>query len=219
MAEKEISMGNCFICGAELGKLKMKNHVIKEHTLKEGGENAVLVRAESLDKNYWLLLDIAADARLRDLDLFLRRIWLECCGHISVFSYKRFDEDELDMKKMIRVFSPGVKLCYLYDMGGSTELKISIIGKTRRPKQEDKVRLLARNTAPKYTCDCGKPATTFCAECSWQEDNPFFCDACAKAHDHDEMMLPVVNSPRMGECAYDGELDKWTFNPGNFGGK
>jgi hypothetical protein len=56
----------------------MKNHVIKEHTQPEGGERAVLVKAEGRDKKYCLLLDIAANAILEDLDWFLRRIWLEC---------------------------------------------------------------------------------------------------------------------------------------------
>ncbi|MDR3312082.1 MAG: hypothetical protein LBS64_02995 [Spirochaetaceae bacterium] len=34
----------------------------------------------------------------------------------------------------------------------------SIIGETRRPKQKDEVRLLARNVAQEYTYDCGNPA-------------------------------------------------------------
>ncbi|MDR3302306.1 MAG: hypothetical protein LBT01_07250 [Spirochaetaceae bacterium] len=219
MAEKEISVGNCFICGAELGKLKMKNHVIKEHTLKEGGERAVLIRAEGVDKNYWLLLDIAADAVLWDLDLFLRRIWVECCDHMSIFIDKRFDGNEFDKEQKISDFSPGDKLCYLYDMGSTTELTISIIGKARRPKQNDEVRLLARNAAPVYTCACGKPATTLCVECWWHTGNPFFCADCAKAHDHNDTMLPSANSPRMGVCGYYGERDKWIFKPGIFGGK
>jgi hypothetical protein len=44
-------------------------------------------------------------------------------------------------------------------------------------------------------------------------DNPFFCDSCAEKHEHEEMLLPVVNSPRMGVCAYDGELDVFAFKP------
>ncbi|MDR3341647.1 MAG: hypothetical protein LBT14_02455 [Treponema sp.] len=61
MSEKEIAVGNCFVCGVELGKVKMKNHVIKEHTQTEGGEGAVLVRVEGLDKNYPISLVPAAE--------------------------------------------------------------------------------------------------------------------------------------------------------------
>ena len=28
-----------------------------------------------------------------------------------------------------------------------------------------------------------------------------------------EMLLPVTNSPRMGVCAYTGELDDYAFDP------
>jgi hypothetical protein len=174
----------------------------------------VLVRVEGLDKNYWLLLDIADNAILEDLDWFLRQIWLECCGHMSVFSLKSFDGNEFDMGKKISDFSPGDKLCYMYDMGSTTELTISIIGKTRRPKQKNEVRLIARNAASEFTCACGKPAVSLCTQCMYGADNPFLCAACAKTHEHEERMLPVTNSPRMGECGYCGEQDEWAFEPG-----
>jgi hypothetical protein len=197
MTEKKIFMGNCFVCGVELEKAKMKNHVIKEHTQTEEGERTLLIRAEGEDKKYWLLLDIAANALLEDLDWFLRQIWVECCDHMSVFFGKGFGggRTEFDMWERIGDFKPGDTLRYIYDMGSSTELTISIIGETRRPKQKDEVRLLARNVAPKYTCDCGKPATSLCVECMYGEGNPFFCDDCAKTHDHEDMLLPAVNSP------------------------
>jgi len=34
---------------------------------------------------YWIHLEVSALATLADLDSFLRDIWLECCGHPSVF--------------------------------------------------------------------------------------------------------------------------------------
>ena len=42
------------------------------------------------------------------------------------------------------------------------------------------------------------------------EGTGFFCDDCAEKHTKecedfaDYAEMPVVNSPRMGECAYDG---------------
>jgi hypothetical protein len=219
MAEKEVFTGNCFICGAELGRVKMKNHILKEHAQAEGGEHAVLMKVESREYDaYWLFLDIAVDAVLGDLDSFLRQIWLECCGHMSVFSRKEFDGAKFNMKKKISDFKPGDKLWYAYDMGTSTELTIAIIAETQRPKQKEKLRLLARNTAPEFDCPCGKPATSLCLECGYEADNRFLCDDCAKTHEHEDALLPVVNSPRMGECAYEGELDKWGFDAGKVGG-
>ena len=35
---------------------------------------------------YWLDIEVKATAELSDLDRFLRDIWLECCGHLSLFA-------------------------------------------------------------------------------------------------------------------------------------
>jgi hypothetical protein len=46
----------------------------------------VFLRATSPEKPaYWLEVEAKADAKLEALDAFLRRVWLECCGHLSVF--------------------------------------------------------------------------------------------------------------------------------------
>ena len=34
---------------------------------------------------YWMQLAVRADTTLRQLDGFLRGMWLECCGHLSEF--------------------------------------------------------------------------------------------------------------------------------------
>ena len=34
---------------------------------------------------FWLDLVATREATLRDIDRLLRRIWLECCGHLSQF--------------------------------------------------------------------------------------------------------------------------------------
>jgi hypothetical protein len=57
---------------------------------------------------------------------------------------------------------------------------------------------------------CGKkPATQICTVCFYNED-AMFCDNCSKKHakqcdDFDDYAaMPVVNSPRMGVCGYEG---------------
>ena len=32
--------GNCYLCGAELGKVAMKNHILKQHSDPAGSRNA-----------------------------------------------------------------------------------------------------------------------------------------------------------------------------------
>jgi len=46
--------------------------------------------------DFWLHLEMPGKATLEDLDYYLRAIWLECCGHLSQFSLKRWG-DEISM--------------------------------------------------------------------------------------------------------------------------
>jgi hypothetical protein len=155
--------------------------------------------------NYWMFLKVSALAPLEVLDNFLRDIWLECCGHMSAFSYKRH---EVGMgRRLWDVLQPGMELQYEYDFGSTTELLIKVLGEhegimgKRRP-----IQVLCKNQAPEYFCeDCGKGrAVAICAECQCDGDG-WLCQACAESHIcGKEMQLPVVNSPRTGVCGYAG---------------
>ncbi|MDR1532662.1 MAG: hypothetical protein LBS62_10880 [Clostridiales bacterium] len=213
-----VSKGNCFICGAELSKIAMKNHIMKAHSDPSAGDVCRLLKAEGKwDKNYWLLLDIPLNSSLAKLDSFLRNIWLECCDHLSAFFIGR---EEITPSLKIHNLCVGDKLTHEYDFGTTTETIITVMGETHRPKQRESVRLLARNVPPVFVCaECGKPGEYICRECMYDSANPFFCGGCADKHTetqgHDGL-LPVTNSPRMGECGYGGELDIWKFDAEKF---
>jgi hypothetical protein len=50
-------------------------------------ERLLLLRAEARGRpTFWLDVAVKHDGKLKDVDRFLRRIWLECCGHMSEFS-------------------------------------------------------------------------------------------------------------------------------------
>ncbi|MDI6903856.1 MAG: hypothetical protein QMC77_09015, partial [Methanocellales archaeon] len=52
---------------------------------------------------------------------------------------------------------------------------------------------------------CGKTATRVCTQCVWSGEG-WLCDECAGKHEcGEDMLLPVVNSPRVGMCGYTGE--------------
>jgi hypothetical protein len=216
---KDILPGNCYICGEQLSKIAMKNHLIKTCMVEEAGQEALLLKVEgAYDKNYWLYLDIPLTAALEALDDFLRQIWLECCGHMSGFYYERQRHNHIGMSRKLKAFLPGETLGYDYDFGTTTELLISVVAEVRRPSQKGAVRLLARNVPPQLACcKCGKPAEHINTEAMYGGDNPFYCAECAGNPEYadEEMLLPVTNSPRMGSCAYDGELDVYAFNPAN----
>ncbi len=106
----------------------------------------------------------------------------------------------------------GLALEYKYDFGSSTELTITVIDEYS-VKADKKMVLLSRNEPLEIMCSvCGKfPATQVCSICMWKE-NAVFCDKCAKKHAKecedfaDYANMPVVNSPRMGVCAYQGGI-------------
>ena len=72
----------------------------------------------------------------------------------------------------------------------------------------DDVRVLARNDPPDIPCGiCHKNAAAYIDMESPDDESGWFCEQCAEEHDLDteEMVLPVVNSPRTGVCGYTGD--------------
>ena len=89
MAEK--TNGDCYLCGVNLSKTAMKNHLLNNHNSEKDGQECCLLKIEScFDKNYWLYIDVPLEKTLSPIDSFLRKIWLECCGHlITVLQQKQ----------------------------------------------------------------------------------------------------------------------------------
>ena len=163
---------------------------------------------DAFNPDYFLHLLIVENSTLRDLDAFLRSIWLECCGHMSSFSQKRFGEAFNMNHKVEDVFIPGTELCYQYDFGSTTELIVRAVDNYFGPPlSNDQIQILTRNAQPIIPCDeCrAKPAVQVCSECQW-DGKGWLCEECSQTHEcDDEMFLPVVNSPRTGVCGYTGE--------------
>lgn len=205
---KRSSFGVCELCGARMGKAAMGAHILKCLQGTTGGSRArvLLVRAQAAwTPMYWLDVAAKPGAKLADLDNLLRGVWLECCGHLSEFY--RGPGDTVGMSRKIdeALASPGDRLGYVYDFGSSTELTVSYRGDVDAALGK-KIRVVARNEALSWPCDvCGQPATALCVECADGEGG-FFCATHARQHRcGEDMLLPVVNSPRMGVCGYTGE--------------
>lgn len=205
--------GNCCICGAELGRLAMKTHILNAHASAEGGQDCRLLKIEGAQsKGYWIYIDVPADKTLGAVDKFMRRIWLECCGHLSAFY--NAGHGQVAKSRKIGSFAVGDKLLHEYDFGSTTECLITFVGDVLRPPQKENVRLLARNTPPRFRCaECGGEAEYICPECGCYSEDAFYCAGCGEKHEHEDMLLPVTNSPRLGTCGYCGELDVYTYCP------
>lgn len=207
--------GTCVSCNKEFARNAITKHIAICEQRKSGDETRfhIVVQGSYLPQ-YWLHVAAHPKARLSDLDAFLRNIWLECCGHLSSFDIggreylsARFEDSDADnmAAALSRVLIPGLKFRHTYDFGTSTELNLRVVGEIRVAPAKGKIRLLARNIAPVSECaECGKPATQICSQCSWDGD-AWFCDPCALEHEcGEEMLMPAVNSPRVGQCGYTG---------------
>ena len=215
------SMGRCERCGARASRSGMAVH-LRRCVPAEGATFVHLRVHGSASPDYWLDLAVDPTATLKQLDQFLRRLWLECCGHLSCFridaiqfsslidrTFAAFGPPERSMGATVgEVFTRrGQRARYDYDFGSTTELSLSVAGARVVASAKPRLQLLARNEPPIRPCAiCRQPAALICAICLY-EGEPFVCDEHARAHGcGQEGLLPVVNSPRMGTCGYTGPL-------------
>ena len=226
----QTSKGVCTFCHKELSKSAMTRHL--ETCEQRANTEAKAEGRRSVQKSrtfhfvvegrdlpmYWMHLDVRASTTLATLDRFLRDTWLECCGHLSAFEIggvryavdagmaDDWDMGEKSMRvRLDKVLSPGQTCSYEYDFGTTTELKLKVISEREVEGKGKAIQVLARNTPPMILCEeCGKPATNVCSQCIFDEKG-WLCDDCSEGHEcGEEMLLPVVNSPRVGMCAYTG---------------
>jgi len=221
MPQKTPTTGQCALCGNEFSKRMMTTHLAscdKRSVKKKAGSAFHIIVEYPYNSRYWLHIEAASNATLRQLDDFLRDIWLECCGHMSAFrigdqgySAPQAIVETGDRNMNIRldaVLIPDLTFQYEYDFGSTTELVLSVLSQGD-PKTAERVALLARNSAPVFPCiQCKKEATDLCVdECLWENgpEGAALCKKCSREHKCDkEMRLPIVNSPRTGVCGYEG---------------
>jgi len=218
------SKGKCTYCKQEIIKSSMAKHlstcpprleiITKAERQKGSSETLYHLRVQDAWQNeFWLDLEMRGSAILKDLDNYLRAIWLECCGHLSQFSFGRRERGEISKRQSAnQVFERGVELTHIYDFGTSSETLIKVMGiREGKPTTSHPIALMARNLMPEARCiKCGKPATCLCMECLVEDEKwGALCDEHAKTHPHGEYgePLPLVNSPRLGMCGYDGPAE------------
>ena len=137
------SHGKCKFCGGTFGKQAISRHLKsctkrpQPTTEKKTLLYHLMVEGRGMPM-YWLHIEMPATARLSVLDYFLRDIWVECCGHLSVFtigsasyygdSTSAYEFGEKTMNHQLRnVLTPGEKFGYEYDFGTTTELTLKLV--------------------------------------------------------------------------------------------
>lgn len=228
---RNISKGICEFCQGTFSKGSMSRHLEAcQHKAAKGVHTAdrrpgptmkhfhLVVEGRDLPM-YWMHLEVRTGITLADLDAFLRETWLECCGHMSAFEiagqryqsgsglFFEAEPGEHSLRvRLDRVFHPGITCLYEYDFGTTTELRLQVLAEESHEATGKSIQLLARNIPPLIPCGvCGKPATSVCSACVYEPEG-WLCAECARTHEcGEEMLLPVVNSPRTGMCAYGAE--------------
>jgi len=139
------------------------------------------------------------------------------------------DEEDADMDaELSDVMNVGTKFSYTYDFGSSSTLSLRVLGEregilpavqseedTEQTEEEDEedleeedeIVVLARNEPPSLVCRlCGQPATHVPSRSEYEPlAAEALCTTHARESEDSEEMLPLVNSPRTGICAYTGD--------------
>jgi hypothetical protein len=237
----ELTSATCRLCGRKIGKRQATNHLKacwERHAIAAPGKTGrrwfhLIVEAR-YSPDFWLHVQAPGHHTFGELDGVLRRLWLECCDHLSAFEFpvKRAprprgfphgigrwlavldqaaeqpmpeDDDTVMDKTLGSRLLPGMGFSYQYDFGSTTHLALRVAGEHPAPAIKGEFKLLARNEPLLVPCSvCGKPATQFCHECA-DTDSADLCDGCASAHEcGSDMLVPLINSPRLGVCGYCG---------------
>jgi hypothetical protein len=114
-------------------------------------------------------------------------------------------DDALMGKSLDSKLQPGVVFSHQYDFGSTTQLALRVAGEYPAPALRGTLKLLARNEPPGIPCSvCKKPAMQLCRQCA-EDGVAALCDACASKHEcGEDMLVPLINSPRSGVCGYCG---------------
>ena len=233
---EETGRGTCSLCGGSCPYDEMHAHILG-HLDGSGSEPSLTVEGRFVIKVegeeggfFWMFLEAAESRRLSDLDEFLRKEWLECCGHGSSFYIggaeycsDRYAEGASSMgHRLDKVLGEGAEFRYEYDFGSTTALRLTVVaaGATALSGKRRKVAVLARHDKVTFLCsECGSKAVYVCSSCGlW--DGGAHCYKCAHKHECGmESMLPAAQSPRAGVCAYegkrpDGRTKYWVYTGG-----
>lgn len=224
MARAKPTKGQCAFCGQEIAKASAARHLAacpawlaaqaKAAGSKRKSEELYHLRVQAEGQaQFWLDLEMRGSAKMKDLDHYLREIWLECCGHMSQFSYGGFGSLEISMDcTLAKALEYQAGFTHIYDFGTESVSLIKMAGvREGKPATSHPITLLIRNRPPAYECqECGQPAAWLCMECVIEDEAAgILCDRHVENHPHDNYgePIPLVNSPRVGLCGYEGPAD------------
>lgn len=161
-AEADNSEGHCHVCGASLRADEVSSHaatcfmdavqrryIVRDVDERYARSQPLMVWVRSEELRHCMMLIVQPTTSLRQLDQFLRDLWLECCGHMSHFEIggtqysncvpgpgdpPTFDTDlaEPDEQHMVHTveetIAMGQKFRHEFDYGDTTCLNLELVG-------------------------------------------------------------------------------------------
>ena len=84
------SEGKCDYCKKVFSGSAITKHLQscaerKKQIEKDQSDGRVYLLSARCDP-FWIYFEVNSDSTLKEIDIFLRDLWLECCGHLSVFT-------------------------------------------------------------------------------------------------------------------------------------
>lgn len=226
------AFGACALCGAVFDRSSISRHVQGCVRRVAGeGDGALRIHAQSIGRVvYWLHLIVRKDAPLDALDATLRASWLDqCCEHLSGLTLGKHHSVKDESRQFVSsgfahevepdprvvpmkgvlvgdVFALKMEFVHEYDFGTTTQTTLRVVGSCAALPGREPVRVVARNNTPVLACGaCERESVALVCSACYGSDDALLCEACAEDHEcGEEMLLPWLNSPRTGVCAYTG---------------
>jgi hypothetical protein len=223
----------CKTCPAKFFKKDIITHqntcIVSTNKHKSG----YLIRFVSYGQNnnqYYMYALFDASSTFSDIDIFLKEMWVECCGHLSGFSNLN-SQIKIKNSTLISKYPNQSTFLYEYDYGSTTQVFfefIEILNLNKKTKTKQPIELLLRNDPPYIKCySCDKNSVFYYEDMSFcREDSyGFYLEKPKEIKEtkvikktkepkeiriQKEYLLPILNSPRSGVCGYgrDANLDE-----------
>ena len=201
---------NCNFCSKKFGIKAIEGHLstcIPNFVNEKSGYLIEFISIGGvINKSYQMFAIFGNKCRFNHIDKFLRRMWCECCNHMSTIDViEEVNENEthtnVKFNTLISKYEHANQFIYCYDMGSITNIYFRIIKKLEGINKNTDIELLYRNEPFKIKCDNFKKCKGVAMYVFEQE---LFCDTCKNNIDKEnqEYVLKISNSPRSGICAY-----------------
>lgn len=191
--------GSCRLCGDTYTGTGISSHVkrcLTDHADIAAVHHGLLVglRADGPAGRYWMYVLVRPEARLAELDTFLREVWFETDATASGFSIEgtqylsRLDDpddetEDVPVESMDvdlgAVLRPRMEGTYTYDPREPTTVELTVFDPYPCPESlvDDgsigAATLVARNDIEDAECStCGAPADQLCANCLQEDESP-----------------------------------------------